>query len=249
MGLADAPGELSSLAATFDRMAAAVAREDELRRRLVADVAHEVRTPLTILQGTTEALVDKLIEPDDATLDSLHKEVLRLVQLVVGLDTLAAADAAGLHLDRRPIDLVAVAAAVVDLARPATAGARVQLATNLWPARVDADDARMRQVVTTLVANAIAYTPAGGTITVGTGTADGAAFLEVSDTGPGIDAPDLPHLFDRFYRGRAARGTSGSGIGLAIAHELVAAHGGVILASNGPEGGSVFTVRLPLSPE
>lgn len=99
--------------------------------------------------------------------------------------------------------------------------------------------------MTTLAGNAIAYTPAGGTITVRTGIADAVAFVEVSDTGPGIDAADLPHLFERFYRGTAARGTSGSGIGLAVAHELVAAHGGTIQVVNRPEGGATFRVQLP----
>lgn len=242
--LAGAPGELGALAATFDRMAAAVAREDELRRQLVADVAHEVRTPLTILRGTTEALVDGVVEPDDAALRSLHDEVLRLTHLVGDLETLAAADAAGLQLDRRHIDLATVARAVVDLAGPAAEAAGLQIATDLSPAPADADEARMRQVVTTLAANAIAYTPSGGTVTVRTGASAGVAFVEVSDTGPGIDAADLPHLFDRFYRGAAARGTAGSGIGLAIARELVGAHGGTIIATNRPEGGAAFRAEI-----
>lgn len=243
--LSDAPGELGALAATFDRMAAAVAREDQLRRRLVADVAHEVRTPLTILRATTEALVDRVAEPDERTLASLHEEVLRLTQLVGDLETLAAADAAGLHLDRHDVDLAAIAAAVVELAAPAAEAAGLELVAHLSQAPADADEARLRQVLTTLAANAIAYTPAGGTISVRTGTAEGQAFLEVADTGTGITADDIPHVFERFYRGSAARGTTGSGIGLAVAHELVAAHGGTIEATNGPEGGAVFTVRLP----
>lgn len=242
--LAGAPGELGALAATFDRMAAAVAREDELRRRLVADVAHEVRTPLAILRGATEALVDRVIEPDDAALRSLHDEVLRLTHLVGDLETLAAADAAGLHLDRHDIDLATVARAVVDLASPAAEAAGLQIAADLSPAPVHADEARVRQVITTLAANAIAYTPAGGSITVRTGASEGRAFVEVSDTGPGIEPADLPHLFDRFYRGAAARGTAGSGIGLAIANELVGAHGGAITATNRPGGGSTFRAEM-----
>lgn len=245
VGLVDAPGELGVLAAAFDRMAASVAREDELRRRLVADVAHEVRTPLTILRGTTEALVDGVVEPDGATLASLHEEVLRLATLVGDLETLAAADAAGLHLDRRPLDVAAVARAVTELAGPAADGAGLRMDTSLRAAPVDGDEARIRQIVTTLVANALAYTPAGGTVTVRTATEGSESLVEVSDTGPGVDPTDLPHLFDRFYRGRAAAGTTGSGIGLAVARELVEAHGGSIRAANRAEGGAAFTVRLP----
>ena len=243
--LTDAPGELGTLAAAFNRMAAAVEHEDRLRRQLVADVAHEVRTPLTILRGTTEALVDGVAEPDDATLASLHEEVLRLVRLVGDLETLAAADAAGLHLERGPVDLAAVAGSTVDLARAAAEAAHLAVVTDLEAARVDADEARVRQVLTTLLANAIAYTPPGGTLTVATRAQDGAGVVEVADTGPGIDPVDRPHVFERFYRGRASAGTPGSGIGLAVARELVQAHGGDIDVGDRPGGGARLTVTLP----
>ena len=248
VALAGAPGELGTLAATFDRMAAALEEQDRLRRQLVADVAHEVRTPLTILRGTTEALVDRVAEPDEATLASLHEEVLRLTRLVGDLETLAAADAAGLHLDRAPVDLAAVAGATAELARPAAEAAHLRVVTDLGPARVDADEARVRQVLTTLLANAIAYTPAGGTVTVTTRAADGAGVVEVADTGPGIDPADRPHVFERFYRGRAGAGTPGSGIGLAVARELVRAHGCEIEVGDREGGGARLTVTLPAGP-
>lgn len=243
--IAGAPGEIGALAAAFNQMAASVAREDELRRQLVADIAHEVRTPLTILRATTEALVDGVTPPDDASLASLHEEVLRLSHLVGDLETLAAADAAGLHLQPGPTDLATTATAIVELARPAAESADLTIELALAPAPAVADDARLRQVITTLLANAIGYTPAGGTISVTTGRGNGGVFLIVADTGPGVDADDLPHLFDRFFRGAASTGTAGSGIGLAVAHELVTAHGGTIEAANRPEGGAAFTVRLP----
>ena len=244
--LAQAPGELGTLAATFDRMAAAVARQDELRRQLVADVAHEVRTPLTILRGTTEALADGVVQPDEATIASLHEEVLRLTRVVGDLETLASADAAGLHLELRPVDLGGAAAAVVDLAQPAAEAADLTMTAEIAPAPVVADESRLRQIVTTLLANALAYTPAGGAISVRSGVEGDRAVVEVSDTGPGIDEEDLPHLFERFYRGRASVGTTGSGIGLAVASELAADHEGSITAANRDGGGAVFTVRLPL---
>lgn len=245
VNLGGAPGELGTLAAAFDRMADAVEREDELRRQLVADVAHEVRTPLTILRGTTEALVDGVVEPDGSTLESLHEEVLRLTHLVGDLETLAAADAAGLHLDLEVVDVSRVVAAVTELARPAAEAAELTVATSLDAAPALADEQRLRQVVTTLLANSIAYTPVGGTIALRTGTHADGAVLEVSDTGPGITPDDLPHVFERFYRGRAAGDVQGSGIGLAIARELVEAHGGSITAGNRPEGGASFVVSLP----
>jgi two-component system, OmpR family, sensor histidine kinase BaeS len=243
--LPDAPGELGTLASAFDRMAASVERQDELRRRLVADVAHEVRTPLTILRGTTEALVDGVVEPDPATLGSVHEEVLRLTRLVTDLETLAAADAASLQLDPQPVDLATIAGATADLASPTADAAGLELLTELAPAPVVADAARVRQIATTLLANALAYTPSGGTITVRTWIDGDAAHLEVADTGPGVDPADQAHLFERFYRGRRTADVAGSGIGLSVAKELVEAHGGTIAVRSAPGEGTTFTVRLP----
>lgn len=243
--LDDAPGEIGALASAFDRMAAAVDKEDRLRRQLVADVAHEVRTPLSILQGTTEALVDGVLAADPATLLSMHEEVLRLSALVGDLETLAAADAAGLRLDTEPLDLAVEVGAVVTGIEAAAAAADLVVEVSLEPAPVAGDPRRLRQLATTLLANALAYTPAGGFIRVSTCTDGDRAVLEVTDTGPGIDPEDLPRIFDRFYRGRRTAGTSGSGIGLAVARELAAAHGGTVSATNVATGGATFTLELP----
>lgn len=243
--MSDAPGELGHLAVAFDRMAAAVEDEDRLRRQLVADVAHELRTPLTILRGTTEALVDGVLPVEPATLRSLHDEVLRLTGLVADLETLAAADAAVLSLNPVPLDLADVARSVVTLVRSAAADAGVALHVDAAPAPVVGDERRLMQVVTNLVANAVAYTPARGTVTVTTGIVDGGVRLSVSDTGPGLPGDEAGRVFDRFFRGAAARDTAGTGIGLAVAAELVAAHRGTISAANRDDGGAVFTVVLP----
>jgi len=243
--LDDAPGEIGALAVAFDRMATAVDEEDRLRRQLVADVAHEVRTPLSILQGTTEALVDGVLPADPATLASLHEEVLRLSALVGDLETLAAADAAGLRLDTEPLDLADEVRTVVVGAEASAAAADLTLTVSLEPAPVAGDRRRLRQLATTLLANALAYTPPGGSIRVTTHTVGDRALLEVSDTGPGIDPADLTRIFDRFYRGRRTAGASGSGIGLAVARELAAAHGGTVTARNAATGGAVFIVALP----
>jgi two-component system, OmpR family, sensor histidine kinase BaeS len=240
-----APAEIATLASTFNHMAESIEREDELRRRLVADVAHELRTPLTILLATTEALVDDVAAPDHQTLSSLHDEVLRLSRLVGDLELLAAADAAGLNLDRRRLDLADVATTVVALARPAAESVELTIVEDPSPAPADGDPERLRQIVTTLVANSLAYTPPGGTITVHTGTDDHGAFVTVADTGRGIDDDDLPHVFDRFYRGRRTTDVAGSGIGLAVARELVHAHSGTITARNRPQGGTELRVTIP----
>src|SRR5690606_25748811 len=148
--LDDAPGEIGALASAFDRMAAAVDKEDQLRRQLVADVAHEVRTPLSILQGTTEALVDGVLPPDPATLASLHD--------------------AGLRLVLESLDLADEVRAVVGGAEASAAAGELTLDVSLEPAPVVGDARRLRQLTTTLVAKALAYTPPGGTIQVSTRT-------------------------------------------------------------------------------
>ena len=243
--LGDQPGELGVLATAFDRMSESVEREEALRRQLVRDVAHEVRTPLSILRGTTEGLVDGVVDPDEGTLRSLHDEVLRLTRLVGDLETLAAADAAALRLDVRPVDLGEVAGAAVGLAKGAAADSELALETDLAPAPVEGDPERLRQVIVNLLSNALRHTPAGGGIIVRSSTVGEHAVLEVLDTGPGIAEADLPHVFERFYRGSGAGESSGSGIGLAVAAELVAAHGGEIDAKNRAGGGAAFTVRIP----
>jgi signal transduction histidine kinase len=243
--LGDQPGELGVLADAFDQMSESVEREEALRRQLVRDLAHEVRTPLTILRGTTEGLVDGVLEPDEETLRSLHDEVLRLTGLVGDLETLAAADAAALRLDVRPVDLAEVASTAVSIARGAATDAEITLEAHLAEARVEGDPERLRQVVVNLLSNALRHTPPGGRIELRT-TADGGwATLEVLDSGPGVADEDLPHVFERFYRGRGSEAGAGSGIGLAVAAELVQAHGGAISAGNRPAGGAAFTVRLP----
>lgn len=242
----DAPGELGVLSAAFDQMAASVEREDDLRRQLVTDVAHEVRTPLTILRATTEGLVDGVIEPDRATLQSLHDEVLRLTDLVTDLETLAAADASALDLHRGPLDLAAVALAVATAGRASADDRDITITTDLRPAPAMADRRRVHQILTNLMVNAIRYTPIGGRITLETGQCSGGEpYATVADNGPGMTDDDLTRVFDRFYRGEAGRATPGTGIGLAIAVELASAHDGTITAANHPDGGAVFTLHLP----
>jgi len=245
VGLDRAPGELGGLAAAFDQMAEALRREDELRRTLVADVAHELRTPVTILRASCEELVDGLAAPTPERLGSLHDEVLRLGRVVEDLEALATAEAAGLRLERRPVDLALVAAAAVDLLRPRFDDAGLVLETRFEPVVVDGDAARVHQITVNLLTNALKFTPAGGTVTVTVDALGSLARLQVSDTGPGIDADELPRVFDRFWRGRAAHGRTGSGIGLAVVAELARAHGGRAEADSRPGEGATIRVLLP----
>jgi two-component system sensor histidine kinase BaeS len=241
-----APGELRELAAAFDQMADALDREDQIRRDLVASVAHELRTPVAVLQAGHEALLDGVAEPTPEELSSLRDEVLRLARMVDDLQTLAAADAAALHLERRPCDLAEVAAGAVDSLARRFEAAGVALNNELSGVEVLGDPRWLHQVVTNLLANALKFTPAGGGVTIGTRQAGAQAVLEIIDTGIGIPAEDLPRIFDRFWRGQgeAAR-ISGSGIGLAIAAELARAHGGDLSADSRPGQGTRLTLRLP----
>jgi len=240
-----APGELRELATAFDHMADTRDRQDQLRRDLVADVAHELRTPVAVLQAGHEALLDGITEPTPDQLASLHDEVLRLARMVGDLQTLAAADAAALHLSRRPCDLAGIAADAADSLAGQFEAAGITFDRQLTAVDIDADPRWLHQVVTNLLTNALKFTPAGGHVAIEVGPADGKAVLTVTDTGPGIPADELPRIFDRFWRGRQAAQTSGSGIGLAVAAELARAHEGQLTARSQPGHGTELTLTLP----
>src|SRR5580704_12478148 len=243
-----AASELRELAAAFDQMAETLDRQEQIRRNLVADVAHELRTPIAVLQAGHEALLDGVAEPTPAELGSLRDEVLRLARMVGDLQTLAAADAAALNLSRRNCDLADLAAAAADSLARRFEAAGIPLDRELAPVPVSADPNWLHQVITNLLTNALKFTPAGGRVTISTSRDGAAAVLRVTDTGVGIPAGDLPHIFDRFWRGQQAAQISGSGIGLAIAAELAQAHGGRLAASSQPGHGTQMTLTLPRAP-
>jgi len=238
-------GELRELAAAFDQMADTIGREEQLRRDLVADVAHELRTPVAVLQAGHEALLDGIAEPTPGQLASLRDEVLRLSRMIGDLQALAAADAAALHLSRRPCDLASLAAAATDSLAGRFEAAGITLQRRLTAAHIFGDPRWLHQVITNLLTNALKFTPAGGRVTIATWPAGTDAALTVTDTGTGIPADELAHIFDRFWRGRQASQTSGSGIGLAIADELTQAHGGQLSATSQPGQGTQMTLTLP----
>jgi two-component system sensor histidine kinase BaeS len=236
--------EVGELATSFNAMADAVTREDELRRVFAADVAHELRTPLTVLRSQLEAVQDGLTAPGPAVIDSLHEEALRLGRLVADLETMADADAAGFSLHRREVALRPLVRDVLDGFTGHLAERDLTLATDLADVTAHVDPARVRQVLTNLLSNAAKFTPPGGTVTVTLGQRDGDVGLAVADTGEGIPADEQPRVFDRFFRGAGSR-AGGSGIGLAVAAELVAAHAGEITVQSERGHGSRFLVRLP----
>jgi two-component system sensor histidine kinase BaeS len=240
-----APRELDELGMAFDRMADAISREDELRRALVADVAHELRTPLSVLQASSEALIDGVVEPTSSVISSMHDEVLRLGTRVEDLQVLASAEAAGLRMVVEAVDLAQVAGEAADALAPRFAAADIALVTDLEPVRVSGDPARLHQVVTNLLTNVLKFTPAGGTARLEVGRAASTGYVKLSDSGPGMSAEELGHIFDRFWRGTTATATGGSGIGLAVVDELVRAHRGTIETHSEPGRGTTFVISLP----
>jgi len=245
VGPVQATGELRELATAFDGMADTLDRQEQLRRDLVADVAHELRTPVAILQAGHEALLDGVAEPSPQQLASLRDEVLRLARMVADLQDLAAADAAALQLTLHECDLSEITADAADSLAGRFASASVAVERRLEQAAVRADRRWLHQIITNLLTNALKFTPAGGVVTIETGPAGPVAALTVSDTGIGIPADELPHIFDRFWRGRQAAQTSGSGIGLSVAAELALAHGGELTARSEPGRGTAMTLTLP----
>ncbi|HKA95388.1 MAG TPA: ATP-binding protein [Streptosporangiaceae bacterium] len=245
VGQIPAPGELRELATAFDQMANTLDRQEQLRRVLVADVAHELRTPIAVLQAGHEALLDGVAEPTPSQLASLRDEVLRLARMVGDLQTLAAAEAAALQLSLRPADLADIAATAADSLAGRFETIGVTLKRRLGLAAIFADPGRLHQVITNLLTNALKFTPNGGLVTLHTFVDDGNAVLQVIDTGVGIPADELPYIFDRFWRGQGAARVSGSGIGLSVAAELSRAHGGHLTASSQPGHGTQMTLTLP----
>ena len=241
--------EIGRLGRSFNAMARSLARAETLRRNMVADIAHELRTPLAIIQGNLEALLDGVF---DLTLDnvaSIHEETMLLRRLVADLRDLALAEAGQLKLDRERADLTALAARVVDSFRAQAVENGVTLTTELTPdlPPMQVDVQRVSQVFFNLLSNALRYTSTGGTITVQSERVGDQVQVAVADTGEGIAPEDLPYIFKRFYRAdkSRARASGGSGLGLAIAKQIVEAHGGRIWAKSWVGAGSTFAFTLP----
>lgn len=239
--------EIGELGQAFNQMSASLARQETLRRNLMADIAHELRTPLSVMLGDLEALLDGVYQPTPEALASLHEETLLLSRLVDDLRALALAEAGQLRLERQPTELRDLLAGVAEaFALQAESQGQVlklELPTErLW---AETDPQRVRQVVVNLVSNALRHAAvAGGQVVVSATRAGAEVEISVADDGPGIPAEDLPHIFDRFWRAGQKRAES-SGLGLAIARELVTAHGGRIWVESAAGQGTVFRFTLP----
>ena len=242
--------EIAELGRTFNSMADALEVSERQRRTMVSDVAHELRTPLSNIQGHIEAMQDGLLAPDAAALDTVHRQALYLNRLVDDLGLLAATEARELRLQQEPTPVAEIVDRVVASFKPRAESGSVRLETQIDEALpvVDVDRVRIEQVLANLVDNAIRHTPSGGRVTVGAKQRKGSLRVDVTDTGQGIPTDALPHVFDRLYRADPSRerGTGGSGLGLTIARQLVEAHGGSIWAESEEASGSRFVFDLPL---
>lgn len=240
------PRAVRNLGASFNAMAERLDRTREHRKSLLADVTHELRTPLTVIAGGLEAMTDGIHPMDEAHIAPLLAETAQMSRLLDDLRTISLAEAGALPLHREPTDLRELVDDVVAAQEPAASTRGVTLTASGEAAlETSVDPVRVREILTNLIANALRHTPAGGTVDVGVRRSASDAVIEVTDSGEGIPATDLPHVFERFQR-RADSG--GSGLGLAIVRDLAAAHGGTAEAeSDGVAGrGSTFLVRLPL---
>ncbi len=252
-GTARGRDEVAQLAQAFNRMAGSLARAEEARRNQTADVAHELRTPLSVLQGALEAMLDGVYPANRENLLSALAQVRTLVRLVEDLRVLALADAGQLRLDVASLDLAAFLQQAVEAHQIQAQQRGVALALDVPAALppVLADRDRLAQVVGNLLSNALRYVPKGGHISVRAASQEGEVAVAVADDGPGMPPEDLSHLFERFWRADPARRrtTGGSGLGLTIARSLVQAHGGRIWAESVEGHGSTFTFTLPVVTE
>jgi signal transduction histidine kinase len=229
--------DIRSVARAFNSMSARLKTIDEQRRSFMADVTHELRTPLSVIRGQAEAIADGVYPADSAHLAPILDATQTLDRLVEDLRTLVLTDAGNLVLNKEPIYLGQLVEDTVESFRSQGESAGVSLTTENaenMPA-VEVDPARIRQVISNLVSNAIRHTPSGGSVKV----AVDSATLTVSDTGEGIPPELLPHVFERFVKGPNSKG---SGLGLAIAHDIIVAHGGKLTISSEPTKGTVATI-------
>jgi signal transduction histidine kinase len=241
--------ELGRLGRTFNQMAESLQRSEALRRQLILDIAHELRNPLMVQQSHLELLLDNVVPPTPEQLQTIYEQNLLLGRLVRDLQLLALADAGELQIVRVPTQFREILQRVIAHIHPTLEEKQIALEAQITDdlPTVSVDPQRIEQVLLNLLDNACRYTPPGGKIALSAYREDGAVHVSVRDGGPGIAPEDLPHIFERFYRGdkSRARSSGGTGLGLSIAKALIEAHGGRIWAENAPQGGACFHFTVP----
>jgi two-component system sensor histidine kinase BaeS len=240
------PRSLRVVARAFNSMTTTLQAQDAQRRHLMADIAHELRNPLAVLQGRLEGMLDGVYPRDEAQISAVLEETRLLARLVDDLRTLAHAESGMLALRKEPTDLTILIHEAVTSVSIESAAGKVSIRALSAPdlPLVDIDPLRIREVLTNLLSNALHHTPPGGGVSVDAVRRGDSIEVSVSDTGSGIAAEDVPKIFDRFYKGRGSRG---SGLGLTIARNLVVAHGGDIRARSEIGKGTTITFTLPLT--
>jgi two-component system sensor histidine kinase BaeS len=239
------PPFLRSFTRAFNLMIARLQKQDTVRRQLMADIAHELRTPLSVIQGRLEGLLDGVYPRDDQRLRLVLEEMRVLARLIEDMRTVANSESGTLTLEREPTDVAVLVTDTVQslMAHADARGVRLVTSCSTDLPLVDLDPLRVREVLTNVIVNAIRHTPVGGTVAI-EATADAHRLrLRVTDTGSGIAPDDLPRIFDRFYK---ASDSPGSGLGLAIARALITAHDGEIRADSTLGQGTTITATLPL---
>jgi signal transduction histidine kinase len=242
--------ELAQLGRAFNQMAAELTRNEELRRRMVADIAHELRTPVSVIRGHLEAILDSVFPADAEHIAPIHERAILLSRLVEDLRTLALAEAGQLQLRRQEVEAGQLVRQAVVGFTPLSQADDIALESEIAPdlPAIQADAGRLAQVLTNLLANALRHTPPGGRVIVRAELADRQAVrFSVADSGPGLTPDETAHVFDRFWRAdeSRARDRGGAGLGLAIARQLVEAHGGRIWAESEPGQGATFYFEIP----
>lgn len=241
--------EIGDLARAFNAMAAGLQHLEELRRNMVNDVAHELRTPLSNIRGYLEAIQDEIAEPTPEIIDSLHEEVMFLNHLIDDLQELALAEAGQLRLMRQPLELSPLLARTIEVLKSQMRDKHLEVSLSLAPdlPKVHADPERVQQIVRNLLNNAVTHVPENGKIVVSASPSGQEVELKVHDTGIGMTPEQLQNIFERFYRAdpSRARATGGAGLGLAIVKQLVEAHGGRVWAESIPNQETTFSFTLP----
>lgn len=239
--------EINQLTIAVNELAATLQQQESLRKRLTADVAHELRTPLATLQSHIEAMLDGIWKPDQERLKVCHDEIMRVNRMVKDLEKLAKYESENLNLDKTRFNLGEVIRQIVMNFEPEFYHKKVALGFTGADIIIEADRDKISQVIINLLANSLKFTPAGGQVDVSLNENNGFVEIVVSDTGIGIPAEDLPYIFERFYRADKSRNrlTGGSGIGLAIAKAIVEAHKGAIKVQSEVGKGTEFSVSLP----